>query len=79
MSRERIKDMYRAEAFKNMEKQNRIAELEAEVERLKAAIIDANGWLEAGEGVDLLYYFACNEDQESRALIESILKADKGE
>ena len=35
MSKERIKDMYRAEASKNMEKQKRIAELKAEVARLR--------------------------------------------
>jgi len=55
--------------------QEKITSLENEILRLKEAIREANDWLEAGEGVDLLYYMESNRgDRQYIDTINSVIQ-----
>jgi hypothetical protein len=49
--------------------------MEESKERIIQAIKDANMWLEAGEGINLLYWFtpSTDEDHESYRIIKQII------
>ena len=49
-------------------------ELRKRVESLEFAIREANDWLKAGEGVDLLYYWRPETAPTLRAMIEKVIR-----
>jgi hypothetical protein len=47
---------------------------EQRIQKLEQAIRDANSWLRAGEGVDLLYYYEPSyREEESRDIIAPLI------